>query len=71
MLINFWPIHAGLHKTFLFIVNSEAKIINFSPTAWTEQNYLEYFQKHFVLVPTDKASNNVLIVCKEYYLDVT
>ena len=26
--------------------------------------YWEYFQKHFVLVPADKASNNVLVVCK-------
>ena len=28
------------------------------------QGYLEDFQKHFVLVPADKVSNNVLIVCK-------
>ena len=34
------------------------------------KKYLEYFQKHFVLVPADKASNNVLVVCKKYYLDV-
>ena len=34
------------------------------------KNYLEDFQKHFVLVPADKASNNVLIVCKKHYLDV-
>ena len=24
----------------------------------------------FVLVPADKASNNVIVVCKKYYLDV-
>ena len=33
-------------------------------------DYLKEFQKHFVLVPADKAKNNVLIVCKQYYLDV-
>ena len=27
--------------------------------------YLADFQKHFVLVPADKESNNVLIVCKK------
>ena len=26
--------------------------------------------ENFVLVPADKASNNVIIVCKKYYLDV-
>ena len=36
----------------------------------TCKNYIENFQKHFVLVPADKASNNVLIVCKKHYLDV-
>ena len=34
------------------------------------REYLENFQKHFVLVPADKTSNNVLIVCKKYYVDV-
>ena len=34
------------------------------------QEYLADFQTRFVLVPADKASNNVLIVCKKYYLDV-
>ena len=33
-------------------------------------NYLKDFHEHYVLVPADKASNNVLIVCKKYYLDV-
>ena len=32
--------------------------------------YLENFHKSFVLVPADKASNNILIVCKKYYLNV-
>ena len=34
------------------------------------QEYLVDFQTRFVLVPADKASNNVPIVCKKYYLDV-
>ena len=34
------------------------------------KQYLEDFQKRFVLVPADKASNNILVVCKKYYLDV-
>ena len=34
------------------------------------KEYLEDFQKRFVLVTADKASNNVLIVCKKHYLDV-
>ena len=32
--------------------------------------YLENFQKDFVLVPTDKASNNISIVCKNFYIQV-
>ena len=31
---------------------------------------MENFQKSFVLIPADKASNNILIVCRKYYLDV-
>src|SRR5207248_2739470 len=31
------------------------------------REYLENFQKDFVFVPTDKASNNISIVCKEFY----
>ncbi len=27
-------------------------------------NYLHEFQKQFVMVPADKASNNIIIVCK-------
>ena len=33
-------------------------------------NYLHDFQRQFVLVPADKAANNVIVVCKKYYLDV-
>ena len=37
----------------------------------TCKNYLQDFQKQFVLVPADKANNDILIVCnKKYYLDV-
>ena len=32
--------------------------------------YLENFQKRYVLVSADKAKNNVIVVCKKYYLDV-
>ena len=32
--------------------------------------YLDDFQEQYVLVPADKASNNVIVVCKKYYLEV-
>ena len=31
---------------------------------------LHAFQHKFVLVPADKAANNVIVVCKKYYLEV-
>ena len=31
---------------------------------------LNKLHENFVLVPADKASNNVIVVCKKYYLDV-
>ena len=31
---------------------------------------LEALQKKFVIVPIDKASNNVAIICKRYYVEV-
>ena len=31
---------------------------------------LQTLQKHFVLVPADKASSNILVVCKKYYLSI-
>ena len=34
------------------------------------KEYLNNFHKRFVLVPADKAGNNVLIVCKKYYIEV-
>ena len=33
-------------------------------------DYLHDFQSKFVLVPADKAANNVIVVCRKYYLDV-
>ena len=32
--------------------------------------YLKSFQQKFVLTPIDKASNNVSIICKRYYVEV-
>ena len=32
--------------------------------------YLKEFHKQFVLVPADKASNNIIVVCKKFYVDV-
>ena len=34
------------------------------------QTYLKNLQKHFVLVPIDKASNNIAIICKRFYVEV-
>ena len=33
-------------------------------------NYLSELHEKYVLVPADKAANNVLVVCKKYYLEV-
>ena len=30
---------------------------------------LEYLQKYFVLCPIDKATKNVAIICKQFYLN--
>ena len=32
--------------------------------------YLRELQSKYVLVPVDKATNNVIVVCKKYYLEV-
>ena len=34
--------------------------------------HLDYLEDHnkFVLVPADKAANNVIVVCKKYYLEM-
>ena len=34
------------------------------------KQYLEKLQKHFVVVPIDKASNNIAIICKRFYAEV-
>ena len=33
-------------------------------------DYLNKLHENYVLVPADKAANNVIVVCKKYYLDV-
>jgi len=33
------------------------------------KTYLEELHKHFVVVPTDKASKNISIVCKKFYIE--
>ena len=33
-------------------------------------DYLNKLHENYVLVPADKAANNVIVVCKRYYLDV-
>lgn len=33
-------------------------------------DYLSYLHDHFMLVPADKASNNVIVVCRKYYFDI-
>ena len=33
----------------------------------TMQKYMQYLQHHLVLVPADKAANNVIFVCKHWY----
>ena len=32
-------------------------------------NHLLELQKEFVFVPTDKASNNIAVVCKKFYVE--
>lgn len=34
------------------------------------QNKLKEFGKEFVFVPADKAANNIIIVCRKYYIEV-
>ena len=36
----------------------------------THLEYLEKFHQKYVLVPTDKVSNNIIVVCKKFYVDV-
>ena len=33
-------------------------------------NYLHELQSKYVLVPADKAANNIIVVCKKYYIEV-
>jgi hypothetical protein len=34
------------------------------------KEYLENFQKNFVFVPIDKASNNISILCQGFYIQM-
>ena len=34
------------------------------------QHYLEKLHREFVLVPIDKAANNIAIICKRHYIEV-
>ena len=34
------------------------------------KKYLDHLHKHIVLVPVDKASNNIAIICKRFYVEV-
>ena len=34
------------------------------------KEYLDFLHKHFVLVPIDKAANNISIICKRFYVQV-
>ncbi len=33
------------------------------------RNELDSLQKQFVIAPADKASNNVIFICKQWYMD--
>ena len=33
-------------------------------------DYLNKLHENYILVTADKAANNVIVVCKKYYLDV-
>ena len=33
-------------------------------------NFLNNFHKDYVLVPADKAADNVIVICKKYYLEI-
>ena len=34
------------------------------------RGFLDSFHRQYVLVPADKAANNVIVVCRKYYLQV-
>ena len=34
------------------------------------KDYLQSVHNNFVLVPADKAANNVIIICKKFYFEV-
>ena len=60
-------IHTKITKKNLKCKNPRKRYVLSNRTC---KDYLENFKKSFVLVPADKASNTILIVCRIYYLDV-
>ena len=66
MLINHvFGVHCTGHMNVIITVQARNPHKNFFLSDNTCQDYLEEFQKQFVLAPTDKTSNNILIVCKK------
>ena len=63
-----------LHKTDSKISSLKSKITPRITNPVLKQpeveQYLEEIHKKFVLVPIDKAANNVAIICKRYYVEV-
>ena len=39
------------------------------PTSDVIYEFLKELQNHFAFVPTDKASNNIAVVCKKFYVE--
>ena len=49
-----------------YVIHPFHKVLNNAGTMF----YLNNLHKHFVLVPVDKASNNICIICRQFYLQV-
>lgn len=47
------------------VLPQEDSTVDMSEAAW---KYLKHLQKYLVLVPADKAANNVVFVCKQQYI---
>ena len=39
------------------------------PSNFEDKDTLHKLHANYVLVPADKAANNVIVVCKKYYID--
>jgi len=55
-----------LKKLNRFRYSSKKSILN-KPEI---RNYLQELHDRYVFVPTDKASNNIAVICKYYYIKV-